>query len=413
MTRVLIAHFTPPGVVGGVESIMHEHIRLLRERGFEVEVVAGRPGESGVIVDVLPDLDVIGPEAIRIDEELAAGVVSPTFWALRDRIAAALAPLAARADVLIVHNAFTLHFNLALTAVLWDLARMRAPGSTIAWCHDLSWVNPLYIPRMHEGYPWNLLRLRAPNVAYVVISQERERELASLWGTDETAISVIPNGIDPAHFLRLSPEVDDIARRFRIFERDAVLLLPVRITRRKNIEAGIRAMRPLVDRGLDPLFLVSGPQAPHHPGLSDGYLERLLALVDDLDLRGHVVFLTHEIGRTLDTDAVNQLYSVADALLFPSAQEGFGLPILEAGLARIPAIISDIPVFHEVADGDVWQFDPSAGAGTIASVIVEALGERPAQLYRRVLARYRWDAIVEREILPLLEAGIQREHDGH
>jgi glycosyltransferase involved in cell wall biosynthesis len=315
--------------------------------------------------------------------------------------------------VLIVHNAFTLHFNLALTAALWDLARLRVPGSTVAWCHDLSWVNPLYIPRMHAGYPWNLLRLRAPNVVYVVISQERERELARLWGTDGSSIAVIPNGIDPVRFLRLSPDVDAIVRRFRLLERDAVLLLPVRITRRKNIEAGIRAMRPLVDQGLDALFVISGPRAPHHPGLSDGYLDRLLALVEELDLRDHVVFLTHEIGRTLPTDDVNQLYSVADALLFPSAQEGFGLPILEAGLARIPAIISDIPVFHEVGDGDVWRFDPDASAGTIASVIVEALGGKPAQLYRRVLARYRWDAIVERDIIPLLDAGIQREHDGH
>lgn len=411
MTRVLIAHFTPPGVVGGVESIMHEHARLLAARGYEVEIVAGRNGESGLTVDVIPQIDVAGPDAVRIDEELAAGVVSPTFWSLRDSIAAGLTPLADRADVLIVHNAFSLHFNLALTAVLWDLARTRAPGSIIAWSHDLSWVNPLYIPRMHQGYPWNLLRLPAPNVAYVVISNERRHELASLWGSGEAEIEVIPNGIDPAEFLRLSGDVAEIVRRFRIFERDAVLLLPVRITRRKNIEAGIRAMRALIDRGLDPLFLVSGPQAPHHPGLSDRYLDRLLALVEGLGVQDHVVFLNHEIGRTLDMSAIDQLYSVADALLFPSAQEGFGLPILEAGLARIPAVISDIPVFREVADGDAWQFEPDAPADTIASVIEEALAGRPSRLYRRVLRRYRWDAIVDQQIIPLLNAGVRRAQE--
>lgn len=413
MTRVLIAHFTPPGVVGGVESIIHEHVRLLRQRAYEVEVVAGRAGESGVRVDVIPEVEVSAPDAMSIDEELAAGVVSPTFWALRDRIAAALAPLADRADLLIVHNAFTLHFNLALTSVLWDLARRREPGSTIAWCHDLSWTNPIYIPRMHDGYPWNLLRLRAPNVTYVVISKERERELAGLWGVDGSDIAVIPNGIDPAQFLRLTPEVSMIVEGYRLFERDAVLLLPVRITRRKNIEAGIRAMRALVDRGLNPLFLVSGPQAPHHPDLSDGYLDRLFSLVAELDVRDHVVFLTREIGRTLDSNAINQLYAVSDALLFPSAQEGFGLPILEAGLARIPAVISDIPVFAEVGDGDVWRFDPSAAADTIASVIEEALAGRPAQLFRRVLTRYRWDAIVDREIVPLLDVGTRRDPARH
>jgi glycosyltransferase involved in cell wall biosynthesis len=408
MRRVLIVHFTPPGVVGGVESIIHEHARHLSARGFQVEIAAGRAGDVGLSLNVVPEIEAAGPEASRLDDELAAGVVSPLFWGLRNRIAARLQPLADAADSLIVHNAFTLHFNLALTSVLWDIARARPPESVIAWCHDLSWVNPLYIPRMHEGFPWNLLRLPAPHVAYVVISEERKRELRGLWVTDEPPITVIPNGIDPAVFLGLSGEVQEIVQRYRLFDRDAVLLLPVRVTRRKNIEAGIRATRALVDRGLDPLFLVSGPRAPHHPGLSDGYLGRLLALTDELQVNDHVVFLTHELGRTLDADTVNRLYAVSDALLFPSAHEGFGLPILEAGLARIPAIVSDIPVFREVSGGDVWTFDPDAQPDTIASVIVEALDGRPSRLFRRVLRRYRWDVIVDQDIVPLLDPEANR-----
>jgi glycosyltransferase involved in cell wall biosynthesis len=197
----------------------------------------------------------------------------------------------------------------------------------------------------------------------------------------------------------------------RLFDRDAVLLLPVRITRRKNVEAGIRATRALIDRGRDAVFLVSGPQAPHHPGLSDTYLEELLTLADELGVQDRVVFLTRELGRTLETDEIDQLYSVCDALIFPSAQEGFGLPILEAALARVPAVVSDIPVFGEVGNGDVWRFDPGAEADTIASVIVEALDGRPSRLYRRVLARYRWDAIVDTNLVPLLAAGVRRVSD--
>lgn len=408
MTRLLVVHYTPPGVVGGVESIIHEHARILTERGYEVDVVAGREAGPGISAHVLPDVNVAGEQARRVDAALSAGVVSPGFWSLRDRITADLAPLAAGTDVLIVHNAYTLHFNLPLTAALWDIARTRAPGSTIAWCHDLSWVNPLYMPRMHAGFPWSLLRLPAPNVVYVVISEERRRELEALWGANGTSIAVIPNGIDPARFLRLSPEIQAVVERYRLYERDAVLLLPVRITRRKNLEAGIKAIRALVEQGRDPVFLVSGPQAPHHPGLSDTYLEELLSLAGELGVEDRIVFLARDLGRTLETDEINQLYSVCDALLFPSAQEGFGLPILEAGLARVPAIVSDIPVFGEVGDADVWQFDPAAAADTIASVIVEALSGRPSRLYRRVLTRYRWDAIVDTDLLPLLDAGAWR-----
>lgn len=403
MTRVLIIHFTPPGVVGGVESIIHEHARLLGERGYQVEVAAGRPGDTGVPVQVVPDLNAASTTVVAVDLELSRGVVSPRFWSLRDRLRSALAPLMDGADIVIVHNAMTLHFNLALTAVLWDLSRERPPGSTIAWCHDLSWVNPLYRPRMHEGYPWDLLRLPAPGVTYVVISEERRQELRRLWGSEDEAIEVVPNGIDPARFLRLSEEASAIVDRYRLFDHDAVLLLTVRVTRRKNIEAGIRAVQGLMNRGVDAIFLVSGPQAPHHPGLSDEYLDSLMGLSRELGVGERVVFLARELGRTLSAATVNELYSVADALLFPSAQEGFGLPILEAGLARLPAVVSDIPIFGEVGGEGVWQFDPHGSADTIASVIVEALQTRPSQLYRRVLSRYRWSAIVDRAIIPLLE----------
>lgn len=411
MTRLLIVHYTPPGVIGGVESIIHEHARLLAQRGYQVEVVAGREAEPGISARVLPDLNVAGAEAKSVDAELADGVVSSHFWEMRDRIVKDLAPLAAGADVMMVHNAFTLHFNVPLTAALWNIARTRPRGSTLAWCHDLSWVNPLYLPRMRAGFPWALLKQPAPNVTYVVISEERKRELTGLWGTGQTPVSVIPNGIDPARFLRLSDDVQTIVGRYRLFDRDAVLLLPVRITRRKNIEAGIAAVRALTDRGRDAIFLVSGPQAPHHPGLSDTYLGELMALARELGVQDRVVFLTQDLGRTLEAQEINQLYSVCDVLLFPSAQEGFGLPILEAGLARVPAVVSDIPVFGEVGNGDVWQFDPAAAADTIASVIVEALDGRPSRLFRRVLARYRWDAIVETDVLPLLDGAVPRVSD--
>jgi glycosyltransferase involved in cell wall biosynthesis len=181
-----------------------------------------------------------------------------------------------------------------------------------------------------------------------------------------------------------------------------VLLLPVRITRRKNIQAGIRAVRALKDRGLDVRFLVSGPVAPHHPGRSMNYLEQLKQVRKDLEVTEEVVFLADELGHNLDNRTVSELYTVADVLLFPSAQEGFGLPILEAGLARLPVVLSDIRIFREVGGDDVLSFDPESSGEAIADQVVSALSTRQERLYHRVLHTYRWDAILDRCILPLL-----------
>jgi glycosyltransferase involved in cell wall biosynthesis len=403
--RILFVHYTPPGVVGGVEHIMHQHARLLAERGYEVRIVAGRPSDADASIDVIPEIEAARPENALVEAELDAGVVSPRFWQMRSAVLDRLRPLATWADTIVAHNAFTLHFNLALTAVLWELAIRRPPATVLAWCHDLAWTNPLYIPLMHPGYPWNLLRLPAPNVRYITVSEERRDELRGLWGRDDPPIAVVPNGIDAVEFLRLSRDGREIVERYRLLERELVLLLPVRITRRKNVEAGIRAVRNLKDRGMDVCFLISGPQAPHHPGRSDAYLGSLLQMRRDLGVENEVVFLTRELGRTLDSRTVSELYSVADVLLLPSAQEGFGLPIIEAGLARVPAVLSDIQIFREVAGEDAWTFSPAADADTIAGAVVEALNSKPSRLYRSVLRRYRWDAIMDDKILPLLSHG--------
>ncbi|MBI2300477.1 MAG: glycosyltransferase, partial [Armatimonadetes bacterium] len=42
------------------------------------------------------------------------------------------------------------------------------------------------------------------------------------------------------------------------------------------------------------------------------------------------------------------LYALADVVLLPSSTEGFGLPLLEAGLHRVPIVCSDLPALREV-----------------------------------------------------------------
>ena len=402
--RLLLIHFTPPGVIGGVEHVMHHHIQLLRTRGFDIEVVAGRPGNHDAPIHVMTELDTASGMGQLIEAELAQGQVTDLFHAARGSIATRLRPLVEAADSVITHNGYTLHFSLPLTSVLWELGAEQPPGKMVAWCHDLAWTNPLYLPSMHQGVPWSLLREPAPHTTYVAVSEERRKQLLGLWGVDG-GVTVVPNGIDVSEFWRLSPLGHTILERFQLLDCDLVLFLPVRITRRKNIETAIRTVRCLKDRGLRVRFLVSAPQAPHHPGLSDRYLDRLKQLRADLDVVENVVFLADALGHTLEIETVAELYRLADVLFFPSSQEGFGLPILEAGLARVPVVLSDIPIFREVGGEDVSVFGLQDPPEAIADAILAALDNPPSRLYRRVLREYRWEAIVDRRIVPLLRRG--------
>ena len=51
------------------------------------------------------------------------------------------------------------------------------------------------------------------------------------------------------------------------------------------------------------------------------------------------------------------LYKHAQALVYPSIAEGFGLPLVEAGHYTLPVIASDIPVFREIAGDQINYFE--------------------------------------------------------
>ena len=62
------------------------------------------------------------------------------------------------------------------------------------------------------------------------------------------------------------------------------------------------------------------------------------------ELVGHVHFLSDYY--LVQDDTMRDLYLLSDCLLFPSRQEGFGLPVLEAALHRMPIWCGDIPSYR-------------------------------------------------------------------
>jgi len=136
--------------------------------------------------------------------------------------------------------------------------------------------------------------------------------------------------------------------------------------------------------------------------------EELLALRNSLDLgqAAHFLYASYEYDIFIpDDDRFANLYQVADVLFFPSTQEGFGIPILEAGMAGIPIFCADIPPFRETGQLDVTFFDPlNEAPANIASRILSTLNASPTYRLRvRVRQQYRWDVLVRKHLVPLVE----------
>ena len=161
-------------------------------------------------------------------------------------------------------------------------------------------------------------------------------------------------------------------------------------------------MAELRHLGDDPRLIVTGPLDPHDPSANE-YLQRLSSLALAIGVADAVHFVAVERGRSTSRRVVSDLYRIADALLLPSHDEGFGLPILEAAVSRLPVICADIASLRELAGIDATYFDPSGDPSTVAGLIQARLADEPvSRLADRVRREYGWPAVYATRIEPLL-----------
>jgi glycosyltransferase involved in cell wall biosynthesis len=284
--RIALLHYTQSPIIGGVERIIRDQAAALCILGHEVATLTRE----------------------------SAGDLS-------------------RFDAVIVHNVFTMPFDLAWTRELTALAAASPQQRWINWVHDVAAVNPYYA-HMTWQEP-------VPKALHVAVSEVRRQDYARANGLPQEAIQVIPNGLDFASVLDLTPRIAAL----KLWRHDLVLLHPTRLIRRKNIELGLLTTAVLKQTGVKVLYAVTGAPDPHQ---ADGktYHQELRKLTEELKIEAQVSFLG-ESG-PLSQEDVRSLYVSADALFFPSTGEGFGLPLLEAQAHRLPIFCSDLQVHVDV-----------------------------------------------------------------
>ncbi|MGH2522683.1 MAG: glycosyltransferase family 4 protein, partial [Anaerolineales bacterium] len=395
--NITLLHYSAPPVVGGVESVLAHHARLMADAGHHACVVAGRGAQFDARIPfiALPLADSRHPDVLAVKAELDAGRVSPEFDDLTAQLTATLDKLFADTDIVIAHNVCSLHKNLALTAALWRLAKLRHPR-LILWHHDLAWTTPRYRAELHAGFPWDLLRRDWPDATYVVVSSLRQQELAGLLGVPHDRITVVPNGVDAPTFLKLEAQTRVFVRQLNLLEAAPLLLLPVRLTPRKNIELALHTLGVLREAYPRAALLVTGPLGPHNPA-NAGYFARLKALRAKLGLEEAAHFLTELSEGYLPDAVIADFYRLADALVLPSREEGFGIPLLEAGLARLPIFCADIPPLRELGGETAHYFSPDMAPAQVAALIADHLAHDPIfNLRERLLQHYTWERVYAR-----------------
>jgi glycosyltransferase involved in cell wall biosynthesis len=373
MMKIALVHYTSWPVIGGVESVIRQHAQLMSQHGHTVEILCG---EGSVFNRQIPTQifrELNSQEAlVRVaQEEAYNGRPGQAFFRVLENLQKQLEALSHRFDCFVVHNMCTMPFNLAGTQALSGLAEQGK--KTIAWTHDLAAANPDYkIPPFRT---FDLIRERQPGVKYVTISETRAAEFRKLMGADVDA--VIPNGMDVAGTCTLTPEVADLVRED--LPGSTILFYPTRILARKNIAFALQIVGALRDLGMEIRLLVSGALDPHNRS-SSAHFADLKQLAADLQVEELVTWVNEHFY--VDERQLHSLYMVADAMFFPSRQEGFGLPLLEAAAHRLPVFCSNIEPLKSIALSGTLLFD---------------LREAPRNVAERIRNAFEQDAIFKRK----------------
>jgi len=198
-------------------------------------------------------------------------------------------------------------------------------------------AHPEWIRTRFAGLKTWLWRQTAQWADHVVtISEHSKDELSRHFGIAPEKISVIPLGVDERYFERF-----DASRKLEVLTRlglpERFFLFVGTLQPRKNIERVLdaHAALPLRMQNEIPMVIVG----------RDGWgAEGLVARLRDETTRGRVYWLNY-----LSDADVRALMQSAQALVFASLHEGFGLPVVEAFASGLPVIASNTTAIPEVA----------------------------------------------------------------
>jgi glycosyltransferase involved in cell wall biosynthesis len=404
MNIALLHHSVPP-VVGGVESVLERQSRLMAGAGHSVRILAarGEPFSDAIDFVRIPLVDSLHGEILAVKEELDRGRVPADFERLASELTGRIRSAANGMDVLIAHNVCSLNKNLCLTEALHRLYREPGFPRLILWHHDLAWKTPRYAAELHDGMPWDLLRIDWPGAVQVAVSALRRDELAELLHVPRERIRVVPNGIAVEEFLKLDNRTIGFLQRLDLLQAAPLLLLPVRITPRKNLELALRVLARLRETFPDARMVVTGPIGAHNPENIE-YFRGLLDMRRRLGLDRSAHFLAELEDAYLPDSVIADFYRLADALFLPSREEGFGIPVVEGALSHRPVFCSDLPALRELGGKSVTYFRPDEDPGAVAALVAGRLQEDPVfRLASEVRRKYSWDRIFREHIAPLLE----------
>ena len=306
-------------------------------------------------------------------------------------------------------NHFLLKLKEQLSYFLWKQFvlpyQAKQLGCRVLFCSDF--MVPYFslgiktIPVFHDAFFWeypehynkywllffrNLGLAAAKKSAFVVApTQYASNQLAKYTGINPNKIQVI--GEAPKTIATSISENETSEMVKQILNLDYILHVGT-LEKRKNLVALIQAFKIVRENGFPNLKLVLVGKASNKITLDDSGSIKDAIMQQQLN---NEVILTDYL---FDAE-VQQLYQKAKLYVFPSINEGFGIPVLEAFKYQVPVVIANNTCLPEVAGQGAKSFNPFSVqdmANAIGSVLKdEPLRQTYIEKGNAQLQNFSWD----------------------
>ena len=339
----------PPRIVGGIARVVYDLSHKLVKEGNEVTVITYKEGDvpehendKGVNVYRVENYIIKSNNFIDWIMQLNFSLTSKAVQIMNEK---GKFDCIHAHDWLVAYSAKTLKDSYQIPIIATIHATESGRNSGI---HD-------DVQRYINDTEW-LLTYEASEV--IVNSNYMKCELQRLFGLPFDKINVIPNGINLNNFTGIERDYD--FRRKYAMDNEKIILYIGRLVYEKGVQHLISAMPKIINGYNDTKLIIGG---------RGGMIEELKEQARALGIEHKVYFTGY-----LSSKEVQKMYKCADIAVFPSTYEPFGIVALEAMLAGVPTVVSDIGGLNEIVDHTVNGMKSYAGnANSIADSVLTLL----------------------------------------
>ena len=368
----------PPRIVGGIARVVNDLSKRLIKDGHEVTVVTYRDRADGPEYENDKGVNVYRVDNYMIHPNNFIDWIMQLNFNMLSK-ATEIINKEGGFDVIHAHDWLVTYaakslknaYDIPIVATIHATEAGRNSGihdETQRYINDTEW----------------LLTYEATEV--IVNSNYMKNEIQRLFGLPFDKINVIPNGINLSNFTGIERDYD--FRRQYAMDNEKIILYVGRLVYEKGVQHLIAAMPKILSNYHDAKLIIAG---------RGGMMDELRAEASNLGLNDKIYFTGY-----LNSKQVQKMYKCADVAVFPSTYEPFGIVALEAMLAGVPTVVSDVGGLDEIVTHGVDGMKSYAGnANSIADSVTALLYDHQLatnvskKAKQKVKDQFNWEKIAQ------------------